>query len=192
MKIVLASTSKYRKALLDKLQLDFICHKPNVVESRRLNESAKDMALRLAEAKSKDVARHYKSGLIIGSDQTASLHNDILGKPGTPQNAKMQLQQCSGKEVVFYTGLSVVDANSNKCISLVEEYTVCFRNLTDQQIENYIAKESPLDCAGSFKCEGLGISLFSQLQGRDPNSLVGLPLIALCDVLAEFKFDVLS
>ncbi|GAA6183285.1 Maf family protein [Aliiglaciecola sp. NS0011-25] len=192
MKIVLASTSIYRKALLDKLQLDFTCHKPNVVESRKPKESAKQMSLRLAQAKAEEVAEHYNSGLIIGSDQTASLDNEILGKPGNAKNAKAQLQQCRGKDVTFYTGLSVIEAASKKQISIVEEFKVSFRDLTDKQIDSYIAKEAPFDCAGSFKCEGLGISLFTQLQGRDPNCLVGLPLIALCDVLAEFKIDVLT
>ncbi|MFA3790332.1 nucleoside triphosphate pyrophosphatase [Aliiglaciecola sp. SL4] len=192
MEIILASTSQYRKALLQKLQLEFSCHGPDVDETRLANESAKTMALRLAEAKAEDVASHYSSGLIIGSDQTAGLDNDILGKPGNAKNAKAQLQQCSGKEVVFYTGLCVIDAATNKTLSKVEEYRVCFRDLTEQQIENYIVKEAPFDCAGSFKCEGLGISLFSQLQGRDPNSLVGLPLIALCDLLIEFNMDVLA
>ncbi|GAC14854.1 Maf family protein [Aliiglaciecola lipolytica] len=192
MRIVLASTSKYRKSLLSKLQLDFICHKPNVEEHSEPNESAQDMALRLAKAKAQDVAKHYPDALIIGSDQTASVDNAILGKPGNAINAKRQLQQCSGKDVIFHTGLCVINVATGQQESITEPYTVSFRQLTDLQIDNYIAREAPFDCAGSFKCEGLGITLFRQLHGRDPNTLIGLPLIALCDILDNFNISVLS
>ncbi len=194
--IILASTSKYRQSLLKKLQLPFVCQAPDCDENHLPKESASDMSLRLAVEKAKSVAAHHKHGLVIGSDQTATIlnnqvNNSILGKPGTRENAINQLLNCSGNTVRFFTGLSVVNAQTNEIKHHIEHFDVIFRELTEQQITRYIDKEKPFDCAGSFKSEGLGIALFSRLQGNDPNSLVGLPLISLCNLLNEFGVETL-
>ncbi|WJG07749.1 nucleoside triphosphate pyrophosphatase [Aliiglaciecola sp. LCG003] len=191
MGIILASTSPYRKILLEKLGLPFSCQSPQIAEYSLLNETARAMSQRLAVEKASAVARHHTSGIIIGSDQTAALGNEILGKPENHTNAVQQLVRSSGKTVIFYTGLCVIDAQTGRQRSVVEEFKVTFKHLTLHQIENYLHKEQPYDCAGSFKSEGMGICLFSDLQGRDPNSLIGMPLIALCDLLNEFGIDVL-
>lgn len=192
MDIILASTSKYRKSLLEKLGISFVCESPNIDEYSLLNESAKQMAERLAIQKARAVASHHRSGIIIGSDQTASLDQQILGKPGNFDNARIQLLNCSGKTIRFHTGLCLIDANTMKQRSVVEDYDVTFKELTMTQIEYYLNREKPFDCAGSFKSEGMGIALFKSLEGRDPNSLVGLPLIALCELLHSFGVDVLN
>lgn len=191
MQIILASTSPYRREILDKLQLPFQCHAPNVEELPKANEDASTMASRLAIAKAKSVAKHYADGLIIGSDQVACINGKKLGKPGDHKTAQSQLKEASGKIVMFYTGLCVVNAQNNIVHQLVEPFAVKFKTLTDLQIERYLRKEQPYDCAGSFKCEGLGIVLFEELKGRDPNALVGLPLIGLCELFAKHQFDVL-
>jgi MAF protein len=194
--IILASTSAYRRFLLEKLQIPFTCESPNLEEKQQGKESAKEMSERLAIEKAKSVAKNHLNGLIIGSDQTACIVGEIepqkiLGKPGNKINAINQLLACQGKTVRFYTGLCVVNAATNECCSSVETFDVVFRNLSKQQITNYVEKELPLDCAGSFKSEGLGIALFDKLEGNDPNTLVGLPLIALCRLLEKFGVKVL-
>ncbi|MCE2570324.1 Maf family protein [Motilimonas eburnea] len=190
-KIVLASTSPYRKALLEKLHLDFTTAKPQTDETPLAGESAVELVERLAIAKAQAIATHTPGALIIGSDQVCMNGNQILGKPGTLENAAAQLKAASGKKITFYTGLALINSDTGNISSLVEPYTVHFRELTDQMIDNYIRLEQPLDCAGSFKSEGLGISLFSRLEGRDPNSLIGLPLISLIAMLAEQGVDVI-
>lgn len=194
--IILASTSTYRRSLLEKLQLTFTCEAPKVEEIQQLNETAEKMSRRLAIEKAKSVAKKHRNGLIIGSDQTASIlesskHPQIMGKPGNKTNAINQLLACRGKTVRFYTGLCVLNAATDDYSCCVETFDVVFRNLSRQQITYYVEKEQPYDCAGSFKSEGLGIALFSQMDGTDPNTLVGLPLIALCSLLAEFGIQVL-
>lgn len=192
MRIILASTSKYRKSLLEKLHLPFECIAPTTVENHIDGEDASAMSLRLAIAKAKSVACQFADELVIGSDQVACLGDEKLGKPGDFSTAQRQLQKSSAKTVTFYTGLCVYHHASQTCHSTVESFEVKFRQLSLQQIDNYLDKEQPFDCAGSFKSEGLGIALFESLKGRDPNSLIGLPLIALCDLLALHKLDVLA
>ncbi|WP_192458672.1 Maf family protein [Musicola keenii] len=183
--IVLASTSIYRKALLQKIALSYICAAPNIDETPRSGENAADLVLRLAESKAMALASHYPNHLIIGSDQVCVLNGQITGKPHTTENAIRQLQQASGNSIIFYTGLALLNSRSNKMQSTVETFTVSFRTLTEKEIKSYIFQEQPLDCAGSFKSEGLGITLFDRLSGRDPNTLVGLPLIALLEMLRQ-------
>ena len=183
--LILASTSRYRKALLEKLGLPFQCVSPEVDESPLPGESAQVLVARLAFAKAEAVARYHDWGLIIGSDQLCVCDGQILGKPGTVEKAVVQLMAAQGKSVTFYTGLCVLDAVSGKAEQLVEPFTVHFRRLDEAAIRRYVEAELPLDCAGSFKCEGMGIALFRALEGRDPNALIGLPLIGLIELLAR-------
>ena len=193
--LLLASSSTYRKQLLEKLQLPFSCASPNIDESKHPSESPSDYVQRLAIEKAKALQDKYPNHIIIGSDQCAVLEingqQQILGKPHTVENAIQQLNQASGQHVLFLTGLCVYNSKNQQCDSLVEPFSVYFRELTLPQIERYIEQEKPLDCAGSFKSEGLGIRLFKALEGRDPNSLVGLPLIALVDLLEQHGVQVL-
>ncbi|WP_372739563.1 nucleoside triphosphate pyrophosphatase [Neptunomonas sp.] len=183
--LVLASGSPYRRALLDKLQLPYRCHSPNIDESRLPGETPHHLVMRLAEEKARAVAIKHPGSIIIGSDQVAVLNEHVMGKPGSKEKAIQQLQQASGKRVTFLTGLSVIDTRNTTIQTEVIPYHVYFRLLNRKMIENYIDKESPLDCAGSFKSEGLGIALFEKLEGDDPNALVGLPLICLTSMLAK-------
>lgn len=182
MSIILASSSPYRRQLLEKLQLSCEICPPHIDESAYPNERPQDMARRLSEAKAMAVAMQ-RSGIIIASDQVASVDNHVLGKPGTAQKAIEQLTLCADKTVTFYTGLCVYNTNSNHLQCDVIPFEVTFRPLSHGEIARYIELEQPLDCAGSFKSEGLGISLFESMRGDDPNALVGLPLIALCTML---------
>lgn len=185
--LVLASTSAYRKQLLEKLGIPFIQNAPNINETAYSGESASTLVERLAREKAIALAENHPNSLIIGSDQVATFDGRIIGKPHSKDNAKKQLASFSGKKITFLTGLAVHNTATGETKSLVEPFEVHFRTLTDNQIIRYIDKELPLDCAGSFKSEGLGITLFERLDGRDPNTLVGLPLIALCDLLKAFK-----
>ena len=191
-KIVLGSTSIYRKALLEKLNLSFDCIKPKVDETPLLNESPEALVTRLAEAKAKAAGSTIANALVIGSDQVAIHQGEILGKPHTVENAIKQLTRFSGQSVTFLTGLCVFDSQSGEKKTIVEPFTVYFRVLSQQAISNYVHAEMPLNCAGSFKSEGLGICLFEKLVGDDPNSLIGLPLIQLTKLLQQFGVDVLS
>jgi septum formation protein len=184
-KLLLASSSLYRRQLLEKLQLDFDWDKPDIDETPNTGETPTDLVLRLASVKAKALASKYPQHLIIGSDQVAAFNHQIIGKPGNHQKAFAQLKTFSGNKVIFYTGLCLFNPQTQTCHTQVETYQVHFRNLTDAQIENYLQRETPYDCAGSFKSEGLGISLFQSMEGRDPNSLIGLPLIALVDLLEK-------
>lgn len=184
--LVLASTSSYRKQLLEKLGLPFTQDAPNIDETAHAEESASTLVERLAREKAFALAENHPNSLIIGSDQVATFDGGIIGKPHTKDNAKQQLKSFSGQKITFYTGLALHNTATGETKSLVEPFQVHFRTLTDAQINRYIDEELPLDCAGSFKSEGLGITLFERLEGRDPNTLVGLPLIALCDLLKEF------
>jgi len=190
--LYLASTSVYRKALLEKLTSNFHTAKPDVDESPLDGETPNDLVLRLAEAKARAIANDLPQGLVIGSDQVAVFNGKILGKPHTTENAFAQLRSFSGHAVTFLTGLAVVDAASQKALVCSEPFVVHFRQLTDAEIHTYIQREQPLNCAGSFKSEGLGITLFEKLEGNDPNSLIGLPLIKLHAMLKEFGCDLLS
>ncbi|WP_421238420.1 Maf family protein [Aeromonas enteropelogenes] len=181
--LILASTSRYRKALLEKLGLPFECVAPEVDESPLPGETAEALVARLAHAKAAAIANQIDHGLIIGSDQVCVCDSRILGKPGTVDSAVAQLMAAQGRSVTFYTGLCVLDAVSGRAEQLVEPFTVHFRTLGEDAIRRYVEAEMPLDCAGSFKCEGMGIVLFKALEGRDPNALIGLPLIGLIELL---------
>ena len=183
--LLLASSSIYRKSLLAKLGFSFATCSPDIDETPLRGEDAEALVRRLAEQKAQAVRARYPQHLIIASDQVAVLGSQILGKPGNRDTAVEQLQACSGKVVTFFTSLCVLDARSGHSSVLVEPFEVGFRPLTAAEIRTYIKKEQPLDCAGSFKSEGLGISLFDYMRGDDPNSLIGLPLIQLLKVLRE-------
>ena len=181
--LILGSTSPFRKALLAKLGIPFITEPPITNEARRPGEKPDRLVRRLAEDKARDVARRFPEALIIGSDQVACVGDNILGKPGNRVNAISQLTAVSGKAVTFYTGLCLYNAASDQIQVAVEPFVVHFRSLSRSQIERYVDQERPFNCAGSFKSEGFGITLFSALEGRDPNALVGLPLIRLVAML---------
>jgi septum formation protein len=190
-RLLLASSSPYRRQLLEKLQLDFDWDKPDIDETPKLGETPEDLVLRLASSKAQTLASKYPQHVIIGSDQVAAFNQHIIGKPGNHEIAFTQLKTFNGNKVMFYTGLCLFNPQTKSCNTQLETYQVHFRNLTNAQIENYLQRETPYDCAGSFKSEGLGISLFQSMEGRDPNSLIGLPLIALVDLLEKEGISVL-
>jgi septum formation protein len=181
--VVLASTSPFRRELLARLRIPFETVAPEADESPLPGEAPAATALRLAEAKARAVVRQYPDALVIGSDQVAASGNERFGKPGTRQNAIAQLRRMRGKEVVFHTGLCLLNGASDRVQVCCVDTHVGFRDLSDAEIESYLDQEDALNCAGSAKSEGLGISLLSYLRGDDPNALVGLPLIALCNML---------
>ncbi|MEZ5586426.1 MAG: nucleoside triphosphate pyrophosphatase [Sedimenticolaceae bacterium] len=183
--LVLASTSPFRKSLLEKLAVPFITDTPHTDETPHADEPPERLVRRLAEAKARDVASRHPDALIIGSDQVACVEGRVQGKPGSRENAIAQLSQASGRAVNFHTGLCLLDSATGRAQVTVEPFTVHFRSLARDQIERYVDHERPFDCAGSFKSEGYGITLFSALEGRDPNSLIGLPLIALVEMLKK-------
>jgi septum formation protein len=182
-RLILASTSPFRRELLMRLGLPFTVQAPEVDETRWSGEEAPALTVRLAEWKARAVARSTPAALIIGSDQAAVLDGDIIGKPGDHSQAVAQLQRASGRTVSFYTGLCLLDSVNSQCQVTVEEFRVVFRSLTATMIEAYLQREQPYQCAGSFKSEGLGIALFERLEGEDPTSLIGLPLIRLTRML---------
>jgi septum formation protein len=184
-RLVLASTSPYRRELLERLRIPFETVAPRADESALPGEAPEATALRLAEAKARAVADAYPDALIIGSDQVAAQGTQRFGKPGTRANAIVQLCAMRGKEVVFHTGLCLLDAASGAAQTRCIDIHVGFRDLSDAEIEAYLDKEDALNCAGSAKSEGLGITLLAYLRGDDPNALIGLPLIALCDMLRK-------
>jgi MAF protein len=190
--LVLASTSPFRKALLERLGQPFSTAHPEADETRRPNETAHALVERLSSDKARAVAGRFPEALIIGSDQVAVLDDEILGKPGTHEKAMEQLSAASGKEVLFLTGLCLLNAASGHAQVEVVSFTVKFRPLTTRQIENYLRREQPYNCAGSFKSEGLGIALFEAMKGEDPNALIGLPLIRLIAMLNNEGVDVLE
>jgi MAF protein len=189
--LYLASTSVYRRALLQKLTTQFNCIKPEVDETPLPDETAEALVNRLALAKANAVAATLSAGLVIGSDQVAVFEDEILGKPHTVANAEAQLRRFSGQAVTFLTGLAVVNAATDTVQQAIEPFVVHFRELSAAEIRHYVAREQPLDCAGSFKSEGLGIALFHKLQGDDPNSLIGLPLIRLLAMLRHEGLNLL-
>jgi len=181
--IVLGSTSPFRKELLERLQLRFITDSPNIDETPLNNESPEVYVKRLSLEKAKAVAQNHPNALIIGSDQCSVLNNTIRGKPGNHENALKQLAESSGERVSFLTGLCLYDtADDTHQLDMVP-FHVDFRTLSTKEIESYLIQEKPYACAGSFKSEGLGITLFKQLNGTDPTSLIGLPLIRLSEML---------
>ncbi len=189
--LVLASTSPYRRELLSRLGLAFATANPDVDETALPGESPEATALRLSEAKARAVANAYPQALIIGSDQVACLDGEIFGKPGTHEKAVRQLKSMRGRTVNFFTGLCLLNAETGRASLRGVPTWVTFRDLGDAEIESYLRAEKPYACAGSAKAEGLGIALIARMQGDDPNALIGLPLIALCDLLALENYQVL-
>ena len=189
--LILASSSIYRKDLLKRLMLPFSVVSPLVDETARKNELPQYTALRLAQAKAKKVSIDYPNSLIIGCDQVATLDNEQLGKPLTHANAVIQLSKMRGREVVFHSALCLYNAVTANMQAENVVYTVKFRALTDAQIENYLQKEQPYNCAGSAKSEGLGIALIESMIGEDPNALIGLPLIKLVTMLNNEGYNVI-
>lgn len=190
--LVLASTSPFRRELLAKLGLPFLTAAPAVDEQRHPDEPPADLVRRLAEAKARAVGALYPDALIIGSDQVACIDDAVLGKPGTRERAIAQLTQAAGRRVTFLTGLCLYDSATDQAEVLCEPFAVWFRALRPAQIEGYLDREQPYGCAGSFKSEGLGIALFERLEGDDPNSLIGLPLIRLVALLERAGLDPLA
>ncbi len=188
--IILASSSPYRKQLLDRLRLDYTCLSPDIDERIEAGESAADYVCRLARAKAANIARSHPAAVVIGSDQCAVRDGEILGKPGSHENALRQLQQARGRTIVFHTGLCVI--KHDDAFERTEDvlFSVDFRDLSDAQLERYLRTEQPYDCAGSFKAEGYGVCLFSRLQGNDPTALIGLPLIRLIELLEAAGIEV--
>lgn len=194
-RLILGSSSPYRKALLERLNLTFECFSPNIDESPLADETPLALVERLARLKADAIIEqnpNFSNSLIITSDQVACLDNQVLGKPHTQAKAIEQLRLFSGNKVTFYTSLNVLDSTNNQATLSTSQYSVYFKLLTQQEIEGYIKAEQPLDCAGSFKCEGLGVALFDKMEGDDPNALIGLPLINLCKALKQHGVNPLT
>lgn len=189
--LILASSSIYRRELLTRLQLPFSCISPDVDETPLEGELPQQTALRLAQVKAKKVAETNPTALIIGCDQVATLDNIQLGKPLNHTNATRQLSMMRGREVIFHSALCLYNASRQNMHAEVVPYTVKFRSLTDEQIENYLLKEQPYHCAGSAKSEGLGIAIIERMTGDDPNALIGLPLISLINMLQNEGINIL-
>lgn len=190
--LVLASTSAYRRALLARLGLPFQSANPQTDETARPGEAPEALALRLAEAKARAVAADFPGALIIGSDQVAIAEGRLYGKPGTLEKAAAQLAELSGKTVNFFTGLCLLDNRDGRAHVLGVPTAVTFRQLSAADIAAYLRREPAIDCAGAAKSEGLGIALIARMEGSDPNALIGLPLIALCDLLSACGVNVLQ
>jgi septum formation protein len=190
--LILGSSSPFRAEILTKLGLPFITASPDIDESPLAGEQAEQLVQRLSEQKAYKIAESYPNAVIIGSDQVAVLDGAILGKPGNHDNAVKQLTAASGKTVKFLTGLALLNSQTGRIQSVVETFDVGFKTLSASQIDFYLLQEQPYQCAGSFKSEGFGISLFSKLHGNDPNSLIGLPLIRLINLLEAEGIDVLQ
>ena len=194
--LVLASSSPYRRAILDKLHLNYQVCKPEIDEQARPQETAEQLVKRLATEKAKAVVQRqpqFADAVVIGSDQVALCDNEILVKPHNETNAVAQLQRFVGKTVTFLTGLCVYDATNDSCDVVCVPFYVHFRDdLSDAELRRYVELEQPLNCAGSFKSEGLGISLFKSLQGDDPNTLIGLPSIELLRMLRRLHINPLA
>lgn len=182
-RLILASTSPARRELLARLGLPFEVRAPAADETPLLGEAPQQLAARLAELKARSIARHEPGALVIGSDQVAVVGSDVLGKPGSHERAATQLSRVSANAVTFYTGLCLINSDGGRTQVEVTPFRVIFRALTAAQIDNYLRREQPYQCAGSFKSEGLGIALFERLEGDDPSSLIGLPLIRLTRML---------
>ncbi len=196
MSLILASSSPFRKVILEKLGVAFVTASPDIDEARYNGETPYDLVLRLAAAKAKKVAKLH-SGLIIASDQVATFGlgtdkaDEILTKPLTHENAFKQLRKSSGRTINFLTSIALLNTETSKLQNHVEFFQVLFKTLSDNQIRSYLEKENVLNCAGSFKSEGLGVELFSCMKGDDPNSLIGLPTIKLVDMLAKENVHIL-
>lgn len=182
-RLLLASSSPYRRELLSRLRLPFDCAAPDIDETAYPDEHPEHLVRRLASEKAQALAGQYSDHLIIGSDQVAVLGEKIIGKPKSFERARQQLLDCSGKSITFFTGLALLDSRDASAQVDCVPFTVHFRELDEARIERYLKLEQPYDCAGSFKAEGLGISLFRATEGEDVTSLIGLPMIRLVDML---------
>lgn len=190
LRLVLGSTSAPRRTLLERLGLPFTTAAPNVDEAPLPSEAPIDLVHRLARAKAESVAERHTKCVVVGSDQLAVCGRDVLGKPGSGERAIAQLRQLSGQRVTFYTGVSVVNSETRANESHLDVTTVYFRTLGDEEIQNYVARDKPYQCAGGFKIESLGISLFTRVDSQDPTALIGLPLIWLSGALRKHGFKV--
>jgi septum formation protein len=180
--LVLASSSRHRRALLGRLGLEFACDSPGIDERPLADEPPEHLAARLARDKARTVARRHPDALVIGSDQVASLGSRVLGKPGTEARARAQLAECSGRELQFFTAVCLHRPDGHEDVHC-DLTRVRFRALDDAEIARYVSREQPLDSAGAFRCEDLGIVLFEAIESRDPTALIGLPLIWLSGAL---------
>ena len=189
--LILASSSVYRRELLSRLKIPFSCISPDIDETPFDNELPQETALRLAKEKAIKIGATHTDALVIGCDQVATLDNIQLGKPLNHDNATKQLRMMRGREVIFHSALCLYNAQTQHMQATVVPYVVQFRNLTDEQIETYLLKEQPYHCAGSAKSEGLGIAIIEKMTGEDPNALIGLPLIALINMLNHEQVSVI-
>jgi MAF protein len=192
MHLVLASGSPYRRELLHRLGLPFTVDAPDIDEAARIGESASALVVRLAETKARAVGARHARSLVIGSDQVALMGDTVLNKPGTAAAAIAQLQSLRGNHARFLTGLCLLNVATGRVHIALEECTVAFRSVSDVAIARYVERERPLNCAGAFKAEGLGIALFESIHTNDPTTLIGLPLIRLVTMLAAEGVDVLT
>lgn len=191
--LVLASTSRYRRELLGRIAPRLRCAAPDVEETRRPGEAPADLARRLAAEKARAVAARMPGAIVIGSDQVADRDGLVLGKPGDAANARAQLAACSGRTVLFHTAICLIDRRGGDAVeyAALDRTEVVFHPLSAEAIAAYVQREQPLDCAGSFKCEGLGIALFERIGSDDPTALIGLPLIAVCRLLRAAGVEVI-
>jgi septum formation protein len=189
-RLILGSSSPFRKMLLERLMVPFDTANPDIDETPLANETPIALVERLAIAKAKEIAKSYSSALIIGSDQVALHGNEIVGKPHTHERAVEQLRTASGKKIELFTGLALINSETGSIQSEVIPFTVHFKTLSESTIERYLRKERPYNCAGSVRSEGLGVALFEKFEGDDPNALVGLPLIRLVAMLENQGYDV--
>ena len=183
--LILASTSRHRRMLLERLGLPFAAEAPGVDETRGAREPVAELVQRLSRAKAEAVGAKHPGALVIGSDQAAERDGEILGKPGGYPEALAQLKASSGKQLKFHTGFCLLDTRNGKLLEHQDITRVTFRRISADEIMRYVEAEKPYDCAGSFKSEGLGISLFDAIESNDPSALIGLPLIMLCRFLRE-------
>ncbi len=190
-RIVLASTSRYRRALVERLEIPFECIAPDVDE-RAVTLPPRELARHLSKAKAEAVARVAPDAIIIGSDQVACVDGEILHKPGTVERAEAQLRRLAGRSHELITGVCIIDASSGACREHLDVHRITLRALSDAEIRNYVARDQPLDCGGSYKVEGLGISLMAQIAGEDFTAITGLPLLAVVRMLGELNVAVLG
>jgi septum formation protein len=189
-RLILGSSSPFRKMLLERLMLPFDTANPDIDETPLANETPIALVERLAIAKAKEIAKSNPNALIIGSDQVALHGSEIVGKPHTHERAVEQLRTASGKKIELFTGLALINSKTGSIQSEVVPFTVHFKRLSESTIERYLRKEQPYNCAGSVRAEGLGVALFEKFEGDDPNALIGLPLIRLVAMLEDQDFDV--
>ena len=193
-KVILASSSPYRKELLSRLGIEFDCYSPNIDESAIVGEAPDDYVRRMSREKAAKIGESHKNSLIIASDQASICNQEILGKPGDHEGAIEQLQRISGQEVSFNTAVTLLSTGSSGChddsTTWIERFVVQFRPLDLAEIERYLMIDQPYDCAGSFKSEKLGIALCQSMRGDDPTALIGLPLISLAQHLREFGYQI--